>query len=287
MNTEPPSISFIAIMDFSARWTFLSESVSDLLGWDASDLRNRSFYDLVHPEELAEVQEIHNQTILEDRAASILYMRLKHKDAYKGYLVCAVSRTIVCDVIVGSVSFAPPGGATLSTSSTAQDVFVVTPAAANFHCRRWHEAPSPSSSPNLEQPPASHSLRTALILDRFSTNCTVTHYLNNHFIPTTASRPRPFFDFVSRDEETLVRSWLCSIKTCGVNERGQPSNGGFGYGRFHLCAAGRDSSESISSPAPVGWRLKPYRGAGSDDFLVDAIFSAHSDGLVCILCKAI
>ncbi|KAJ7069423.1 hypothetical protein C8F01DRAFT_1207122 [Mycena amicta] len=296
MNSEPPSVSFIAIMDFSGRWTFLSESVSDLLGWEANDLRNHSFFELVHPDELQQVQLLHQDTILADKAACIVYMRLKHKDAHKGYLLCAVSRTVVYDRVVGSISFARPGGETLHAGSTAQEVIVVTPAASNLQFRRWHEptpdAPSPAttrpSSPHHIEPPISQSVRTAVILDRFSTNCTITQYLNHHLIAPTAARRRPFFDFVARDDEALVRSWLGAIKTCGVNERGQPSNAGFGYGRFLLCARGRDSAATTPVPS-TGWRLKPIRTShttNGDAILVDAIFSAHSDGLVCILRQA-
>lgn len=52
---------------------------------------------------------------------------------------------------------------------------------------------------------------------------------------------RPFFDFVARKDEELVRSWIEAVKAWGVNERGQPSDGGFGYGKFHLFLPGRDS----------------------------------------------
>ena len=52
---------------------------------------------------------------------------------------------------------------------------------------------------------------------------------------------RPFFDFVAKRDETLVRSWIDAVKGWGVNERGQPSDGGFGFGKFQLFPRGRDS----------------------------------------------
>ena len=52
---------------------------------------------------------------------------------------------------------------------------------------------------------------------------------------------RPFFDFVAKRDESLVRSWIDAVKGWGVNERGQPSDGGFGFGKFRLFALGRDS----------------------------------------------
>lgn len=52
---------------------------------------------------------------------------------------------------------------------------------------------------------------------------------------------RSFFDFVLRKDEDLVRSWIDVIKGWGVNERGQPSDGGFGFGKFTVLVNGRDS----------------------------------------------
>ena len=85
------------------------------------------------------------------------------------------------------------------------------------------------------------SIRTALILDRFSVNCTVLYCSNDSLLATTTCMGRSFFDFVARRDEDLVRSWIDVIKSWGVNERGQPSDGGFGFGKFNLVVKGRDS----------------------------------------------
>ncbi|KAJ6585402.1 hypothetical protein B0H19DRAFT_1368750 [Mycena capillaripes] len=333
MNSTPPSVSFITILDFSGRWKYLTESVSDLLGWEPSDLQEHSFFELVHPEELSQVQQLHYETILSDKAAAMAYMRLKHRDAHKGYLLCAVVSSIFISfnscsfdrcpwlrVVANSgkvtrsfrhprsspeysktsfsVSFASPGES-LHTSSTAQEITVITPAAANFEFRRWHDPPLAAPrvpSPSRTSPvpriahPATQSSRTALILDRFSVNCTVTYYSNYQLLSANVATKRPFFDFVARQDEAVVRSWLVAIKTCGVNERGHPSSGGFGYGRFLLCTGGRDSIASEAPPLVAGWRRNPGRSRSSpttdNTVSVDAIFSAHSDGLVCILRRA-
>ena len=85
------------------------------------------------------------------------------------------------------------------------------------------------------------SVRTALILDRFSTNCPIVYCSNDSFLSTTVVMGRSFFDFVTKKDESLVRSWIDAVKGWGVNERGQPSDGGFGFGKFHLFVQGRDS----------------------------------------------
>ena len=35
---------------------------------------------------------IHSTTISQDKAAVLAYLRLKHKDPYKGYILCAIVR---------------------------------------------------------------------------------------------------------------------------------------------------------------------------------------------------
>lgn len=94
------------------------------------------------------------------------------------------------------------------------------------------------------------SIRTALILDRFSMSCPINYCSNDSFLSTTQIMGRPFFDFVAKRDEALVRSWIDAVKGWGVNERGQPSDGGFGFGKFHLFPRGRDSVYVILPDLP-------------------------------------
>lgn len=300
--------------------------------------------ELVHPDEFSQVKQMHYDTIREDKAAALAYLRLKHKDPFKGYILCAVSRTVVHSVLVGSVSFAAPGGKALQNTSTAQEVEVVTPSAKNFELRRWGD-PSPMSSnpriPDLTSPAAcpstdmdtsdasssrsrgqrptiisfnplpSQSLRSALILDRFSIHCTVLYCSNDLLLSTTKVLGRSFFDFVTTRTENNVRSWIDVIKSWGVNDRGQPSDGGFGFGKFVLLLAGRDSrgeneqdtplsrrrdarincrmpssprSHSSSGTSSRSWPSSSLSSSTSDqEISVDAIFSGHSDGILLVL----
>ncbi|KAF9485756.1 hypothetical protein BDN70DRAFT_847141 [Pholiota conissans] len=402
MATAPtPCLSFIGIVDFSekARWLFMTESVTDLLGFEPHELIGRPSLELVHPDEFPRVKQLHYDTIQQDKAAVLVYLRMKHKDPFRGYVLCGVCRTVVHNVLVGSVSFASPGAKALHNASTAQEITVITPSAANFEFRRWHDpspmppspipegmatinippSPSPSSAPaagassptmsahdrldRLERrgshsthrsqpsvsptqpyatmttspthanqpvisfsPLPSKSFRTAFILDRFSTDCTILYASNDLLISSVAAIGRSFFDFVSKRDEEVVRSWISCVKGWGVNEKGQPSDGGFGFGKFMVCAGGRDSADRMPDPQPTprsrnrhgsqstrashaqssfpasahGQRPSRYargsaqahsptHGAVQDEgerFEVDAIFSAHSDGLMVILRRA-
>ena len=72
-------------------------------------------------------------------------------------------------------------------------------------------------------------------------NCTIMYCSNDLLVSTTSAIGRSFFDFVVKREEEIVRSWITCVKGWGVNESGQPSDGGFGFGRFVLLTEGRDS----------------------------------------------
>ncbi|KAI0755111.1 hypothetical protein C8Q80DRAFT_411182 [Daedaleopsis nitida] len=360
MDSTPACVSFIGIVDFTedAKWVYCSESVYDLLGFEPHELIGTSSLLLVHPDEFSEVKELHYTTISSDQAAVLAYLRMKHKDPYKGYILCGISRTVCQNVLVGSVSFAAPGPKAMHNASTAQEVKIITPTAKDLEFRRWNDpnpmppcplpssrSPSPDrrerSKPISFDPLPEQSVRTALILDRFTLNCNILYCSNDSLISTTACMGRSFFDFVARKDEVLVRSWIDVIKSWGVNERGQPSDGGFGFGKFNLTIRGRDSSirhpdpvpsrhrgsaygnardhnrdhnrdrdggrhhahssasaSSSASSAPSGYRDRErdrdrYResrlaGPGGrpraeDERVVDAIFSAHSDGLMVIL----
>jgi hypothetical protein len=106
-------------------------------------------------------------------------------------------------------------------------------------------SPGPSeiddTTPSTYDPLPAQSMRTLLILDRFSINCHILYCSNDGLVTTTAAMGRSFYDFVTKRDEDLVRSWIDVVKGWGVNERGQPSDGGFGFGKFHACLLGRDS----------------------------------------------
>ena len=114
-----------------------------------------------------------------------------------------------------------------------------------LHADTSRGSPGASYDPDADiikfDPLPKQSVRTALFLDRFSLDCPIIYCSNDNFVQTTRVMGRPFFDFIAERDEQLVRSWIDAVKAWGVNERGQPSDGGFGYGKFTLYLPGRDS----------------------------------------------
>jgi len=103
-------------------------------------------------------------------------------------------------------------------------------------------SPSPSPTPVISfSHLPSQSPRTALILNRFSLSSPILYISNDLLLSTTQVLGRPFFDFVRPRDEGRVREWVGLVKGWGVNESGQPSDGGFGFGRFGLVVGGRES----------------------------------------------
>lgn len=521
----------------------MTDSVTDLLGYEPKELIGRPSLELVHPDEFPRTRQIHYDTITQDKAAVLVYLRMRHKDPYKGYVLCGVSRTVVHNVLVGSVSFASPGAKAMHNASTAQEITVIAKGAHDFEFRRWHDPsplpnsptlaplrnlpPSPSSSnddswsspspPPVSLPPLStssstgrltereysntraepfyierspspitgrprvrrqsgstrtlstyrppvspvrdrhpsparssnpprspsyrpkvysrhnspsrsksrspspglptptsevdpsssvhilrrtdsepqsyagtspssdghyhdsyerddyrpprsrdgyngggyrslkeyspplppavpqrqpsppprastpvitfphlpsRSFRTAFILDRFTVRCTILYCSNDLLVQSTHAIGRSFFDFVCAKDEGIVKTWIECVKGWGVNERGQPSDGGFGFGRFGLLVAGRESMPRLPEPKTPSGGSRHRQGSSAsrhhntsrsnrhrhdhrldrererehayaefqrevgEQFAVDAIFSAHSDGLMVILRRA-
>ena len=59
-------------------------------GFEPRELIGSPSLDLVHPDEFPQVRAIHYSTITQDQAAVLVYLRMRHKDPCKGYVLCAI-----------------------------------------------------------------------------------------------------------------------------------------------------------------------------------------------------
>ena len=64
----------------------------NMAGFEPHELIGTPSLDLVHPDEFPQVRAIHYSTITQDQAAVLVYLRLRHKDPCKGYVLCAIVR---------------------------------------------------------------------------------------------------------------------------------------------------------------------------------------------------
>lgn len=82
----------------SYHWRFIRACLSGLYscadpqGFEPHELIGTPSLDLVHPDEFPQTRAIHYSTITQDQAAVLVYLRLRHKDPCKGYILCAIVR---------------------------------------------------------------------------------------------------------------------------------------------------------------------------------------------------
>ncbi|KDQ20906.1 hypothetical protein BOTBODRAFT_26917 [Botryobasidium botryosum FD-172 SS1] len=303
-------LTFITIQDLTdqARILFVSDSVQDILGWTPKELVGRSYFTFLYHEEVAAARVEAYETIQKDKAAAVTYLQLRHKRG--GFVLCQTSRSVVHTAIIGTVSKAVAGHRAFMKAATAQEVSVLTPSAADrFQFRKWGTGSSPAAVWQPQVPfdrLPTPSIRTGLILNRFSLTCPILYCTNACFIDPGFAQERSIYDFVAESDEDEVRHLIEIAKGFGM-EGGVRSDGGFAYGKFLLYPPGRNSSVVAGSPksqvsprARGGRRSRDdsptqassssspptYRPRRSGEILVEAILSAHSDGLILILRRA-
>jgi len=57
---------------------YVSQSISELLGWEPQALLRKSFFDLVHLDEVDAARTLHYKLIKDNAASTLTYLRLKH-----------------------------------------------------------------------------------------------------------------------------------------------------------------------------------------------------------------
>lgn len=77
-------VNFIVIYDNSAKATvkFVSESVSEVLGFTAEELIGTCGYELTHPDERDALTLVHGNNVRKERLSTITTYRSRHKDGY-------------------------------------------------------------------------------------------------------------------------------------------------------------------------------------------------------------
>ncbi|KAG8880383.1 hypothetical protein FRB98_005144 [Tulasnella sp. 332] len=272
-SPKASGVSCISVQDLSpqSRFTYASPSVVDVLGYEPEEIVGMTPFEIIHPDELATAGNAFYDALHLDRAATVGFLRFKHKDGE--YRACRATWTVVTDCVVSSIESTPDeplAPSNLLRTATAQEVMVFTPSALEkFSVQQWHNGSlrrtgKVPSKPENAVPLASLpklSIRQAIILDRFTIRATVLFCTNNMILDPQAVTNRSFFDFVSEQDEGLVRSWINNIKGSRI-EGGVTTDTGFGYGRFELCPQGRQSHGRARKKSGGARTLREQRSQG-------------------------
>jgi len=96
--------TFISIHDLGegADILFISDSVTDILGYHPQQVVGRSCFDFFHPEEVQMARKVYARDIRLDKAAALNYLRIQGVDGQ--WINCECCFTIVHDVMVACTS---------------------------------------------------------------------------------------------------------------------------------------------------------------------------------------
>lgn len=261
-------VSFIYMLRASTlEFVYVSESVTDVLGFNPQDLLHRSIGEFIHPDEKENALGRLRGIARDNKVASLVYLRLLHREVR--FEVCIMGNSVANNVIAGSISIAGMETTTgaAARNASAEEVISVTelvPPPGD----RW--GPSTAAWIRSQLP------RTAFLLDRFSVDCPITHCTNGAILDpeTCVHQQGGFFRYVAERDEALFRTFITSLKRSGL-EANDPTNIGFAYLTFTMCIAGRNLR---SSP-----RSAHTSTNGSDEVRVSAVGSASSDGLILVV----
>jgi len=242
-----------------------------LLGWDPKELREKSFYDLVHPEEEVAARRLHYDHIRDDKAATLTYLRLLHKT--KGeYELCAFSRSVAYNFIVGSIALATDDQGKLNAATAIGGVFVLTPTAHDLSFRRLSQrgladraiftgSPNDYSTPIDLLPQASP--RAAILINRFiQTRAVIDHCSNDCIVPAELIFNQDLFSFVAEGSGLKdLKAALNLIKTLGAAQVETAKTDLYSFCKFTL----------ITPTDPP------------EEKKVEGIVSAHSDAILLLI----
>ncbi|KAF8545032.1 hypothetical protein BDD12DRAFT_915076 [Trichophaea hybrida] len=193
-------ITFITMHDLSPDATVLyaSESIGDVLGYQAEDVVGQSCFRYFHPDETPFAKAVHGRGVHLDRAAMLSYCNLKRTDGT--YVRCECVFTVVYTVIVACTSL-------YRYTDKSQGRAVAAPAirrafSSSAHDPRYHML-THLSSKFTAQPEGNHEPRAALILNRFTRTLAImyaTHTISDILgIQAQDAIGRSFYECISED----------------------------------------------------------------------------------------
>ncbi|OZJ02201.1 hypothetical protein BZG36_04751 [Bifiguratus adelaidae] len=214
-------LTFISFHDLTPAGTylFLSESITDVLGWAPEELVGVSPYTLFHPHDLKAVQQVHLAALHQNIVGNLVYVRMRHKD---GRYIDVESNVNMCyDTITTATSLRDrTGNRAKIRAATAEMVWEVAEDGSlrKLSCYRDATYVMPTLEPFIWDPATlKPEPRACLILNRFTLSYTVVYCSKSTatLLNTPASDVlgQSFLDMVHQDDQENVRSQIDIAKT--------------------------------------------------------------------------
>ncbi|MCJ1251398.1 hypothetical protein MMC30_008631 [Trapelia coarctata] len=168
--------TFISIHDLSldARLLYVSNSITDILGYLPQEVIGKSCWEYFHPDEIPFARAIHGRGVQLDKAAVLNYCKIRDKNGY--WIGCECVFTIVHDVLVACTSIYKRGSKSQKRAKEApiiRQLFSSSPRDPRYHMLTYISAKF--SQP---QKALSHEPRAALFLNRFTRTLTIMYATN-------------------------------------------------------------------------------------------------------------
>ncbi|CAE7059662.1 unnamed protein product [Rhizoctonia solani] len=235
---------------------------TDALGFHESHILPLTMLKLLPDEEQEPVRDALSAVVRENKTAIVIYARLLHATRRR-FVPCQITVSFANNVIVGGIceaSFDIIGET--ARDRTAEEVIVVStehtdhPGMVGYPAYNWT---------------GTQFARTILLLQRFSSECTITNCSNNAILDNETCIGQSIFRYAAPQDEDSVRSFVGDLRR-SKPEADSPANIGFTYHTFSLRPAGGNQQGPNQAMFP-----------GASEFRVSAVGFTTSDGIVLVL----
>ncbi|KAF7722655.1 hypothetical protein EC973_002865 [Apophysomyces ossiformis] len=220
--------NYFCIYDNSAaaNVVYLSESVTDALGWLPEELTSQGAYGFIHPDDHAMLRQVHMSNVMNERMSSMVSYRFKHKNGQYITLDTVVHH---CHDIVVTANFVRDVTSTAYKYrfSSVDEVFDCMPdgtlqgvAAWNIRQERMKQTLAVDYRWIGEKVVHSQEPRFCLILNRYTEELTIVFASESiNRVVTTAGDlvvGRSLYEFVHERDRPIVYTYMSLVKEHGM-----------------------------------------------------------------------
>ncbi|TXT08706.1 hypothetical protein VHUM_02834 [Vanrija humicola] len=280
---------FVTTAEKNGDIVYISESMTEILGYEPKDVIGKSSRLIFHPDEVEAVTQVHFDSLLQNKVGCVMYTRLLHQRGF--YVDCACSFSHVFDLTVGVVTRAINGPNDIRLAATAREVIEVRGGLEGLHARvptpgPRGSTPRPSSGPTIPRPNPEWARaidnripRTFYLLDRFTETARIMFASNDLIV--NASQGKSLYSIIRPSDRPKVRQWIEAAKTWAPVVFDDERSGGHGYLNFSVLKIPDFPPEGI--PLPQGTDETERSMPGQEFIPVEGIFIASSDGIACVI----